>query len=316
MELSDLRIFLAVTTERGFTAAAKKLNCVQPNVTARIKKLEEELGVQLFYRSKNDVILTPFGHQFHNYATRIVRLSREALQALKNEFGPLTIGVTQTVASAYLPEILQTYHARFPRADVTVRTLLGKGLHNDLLDHSVDYGLLEIPVNHPDLMNECSWSQKLVIVTAPDYSIKSDDVTSLSFSTNCPYRQAMMDAFRYMRIVAMRNLKLLNVDTILASAMGGVGITVLPKSLVDREHIAPFVRIYDFPHRADIATINLVRHKESVNTPQMAAFSQVVKETMGRFSGVGDCSRVFADEEIEAGGSVCANAGKSTAIRV
>ncbi len=291
MELSDFRIFLAVSSEHGFTAAAKKLNCVQPNVTARIKKLEEELGVQLFYRNKNDVILTPLGQQFHQYATRIVRLSREALHALRNEFGPLTIGVTQTVASAYLPEILQTYHARFPKADVTVRTLFGKGLLNDLLDYSVDYGLVEIPVSHSDMVNEYSWSQKLVLVTAPDYLLGGDEVTSLSFSSNCPYRQAMLDAFRYMKIVPSRNLKLLNVDTILASAMGGVGVAVLPKSLVERKHIAPFVRIYDFPHSDDIADVNLVHHKDSAKTPQMAAFSQVVKETMRRFSGVDDCSR-------------------------
>jgi LysR family transcriptional regulator, cell division regulator len=291
MELSDLRIFLAVSSEHGFTAAAKKLNCVQPNVTARIKKLEEKLGVQLFYRNKRDVILTPFGHQFHQYAIQIARLSREALQALRNDFGPLTIGVTQTVASAYLPEILQTYYTRFPRADITVRTLFGKGFVNDLLDYSVDYSLVEIPVNHPDIVKEYSWSQRLVIVTAPDYQLEGSEVTSLSFSSNCPYRQAMIEAFLRMKIVPLRNLKLLNVDTILASTMGGVGVTVLPKCLVDRDHIAPFVRIYDFPQRDGIAIVNLVHHKNNVKTPQMMAFSQVVKEIMGRFCGVDDCSR-------------------------
>lgn len=297
MELSDFRIFLAVSSERGFTAAAKKLNCVQPNVTARIKKLEDELGVQLFYRSKNDVVLTPSGQQFYRYATRIARLSREASGALKNDFGPLTIGVTQTVASAYLPEILQAYHARFPRADVTVRTLMGKGLLSDLLDYSVDYGLVEVPVNHSDMVHEHSWSQKLVIVSAPDYPLEGDEVTSLSFSSSCPYRQAMTDAFCYMSIVPLRNLKLLNVDTILACAMGGVGVTVLPKGLVDRKHIAPFVRVHDFPHSDDIATVNLVRHKDSVKTPQMAAFSQLVEATMGKFAGVRDCSRDLHHEQ-------------------
>lgn len=289
MELTDIRTFLAVCSERGFTSAARKLNCVQPNVTARIKKLEEELGVQLFYRSKNHVTLTSFGQQFHQYATRIVQLSRDALLAVRNEIGPLTIGVTQTVASAYLPKILHSYHTKYRGADITVRTVLGKGLINDLLGHLVDYMLVEIPVSHSDLVTEHWWSQKLVVVTAPNYPLTGDAVTSLSFSSKCPYRRAMIDAFSFLGIAPRRDLKLLNVDTILASAMGGVGVTVLPMSLVDREHIAPFVAVYDFPHSDDIATVNLMYNRNSLITPQMAAFSQVVRETMVKFSGIQDC---------------------------
>jgi|GEM_PF-318081 len=286
MELSDLHIFLAVTNEQGFTAASKKLNCVQPNVTARIKKLEEELGVQLFYRNSRDVTLTSYGKQFYEHANRIIRLSREAFQALQmdNVMGPLTIGVTQTVASAYLPKILRTYHARFPKVYVTVKTLFGKRLLNSLLDHSMDYGLLEIPVGNSELITEYSWPQKLVMVYAPDYPIDNNDVTSLVFSSTCPYRQAMIDAFQFMGIVSSRHLNLLNVDTVLACAIGSVGVTVLPERLVTRDHIAPYVRMCDFPQREGIATINLIRHKDSVNAPQAMAFAQVVREVMDSVS--------------------------------
>ena len=160
--------------EQGFTAAAKKLNFVQPNVTGRIKKLEEELGVQLFYRKNRKVSLTPYGRQFHGYAERIIRLSREAVRSLQSgtPSGPLSIGVTQTVASAYLPEILRVYHSRFPEVELTVRTIFHNSLHDCLLDHTVDYALVEIPVDHPELVIEHAWPQKLVIVSAPNYPVE------------------------------------------------------------------------------------------------------------------------------------------------
>jgi DNA-binding transcriptional LysR family regulator len=282
MELSDLRIFMAVADELGFTAAAKKLNFVQPNVTGRIKKLEEELGVQLFYRKNRKVSLTPYGRQFHGYAERIIRLSREAVRSLQSgtPSGPLSIGVTQTVASAYLPEILRVYHSRFPEVELTVRTIFHNSLHDCLLDHTVDYALVEIPVDHPELVIEHAWPQKLVIVSAPNYPVKDNGVTALVFSSTCPYFHAMLDAFQRENIVVARQLKLLNVDAVLACAMGGVGVTVLPQQLVNRDHIAPFVRTRPIAWEAGNTSIKLVRHKESTETPQGLAFCRVVRESM------------------------------------
>lgn len=282
MELSDLRIFLAVADEGGFTAAANKVNCVQPNVTGRIKKLEEDLGVQLFYRQSRGVALTPHGRQFYAYAERITRLSLEARRSLQTErpMGPLSIGVTQTVACGYLPEILRTYHQRFPEVEITVRTLVGKSLPADLLDHSLDYSLLEIPISHPDLVTDRAWPQSLMLVAAPDYPLQGRGVTALVFSSTCPYRRAMLDAFRREQIAVSKQLTLLNVDAILACAMGGVGVSVLPRRLVDRDHIAPYVQTRPVAPEDGTATICMVRHRESVETPQRAAFSQVVQETM------------------------------------
>ena len=90
----------------------------------------------------------------------------------------------------------------------------------------------------------------------------------------------MLDAFRRENIVVARQLKLLNVDAILACAMGGVGVTVLPKRLVSRDHIAPFVHIRSIAWEDGNTSITLVRHKECTDTPQALAFCQVVRETM------------------------------------
>lgn len=282
MEFNDLKIFLAVASEGGFTAAARKVNCVQPNVTARVKKLEEELGVPLFYRKTREVSLTPHGRQFRKYAERIIRLAKEASFSLQSDqpAGPLAIGVTQTVASAYLPDILRLYHSRHPDVDLTVKTLFGRRFYNELLSQNLDYGLFEIPVNHPDLLTKHSWPQDLVIVSAPDYPFTEDSVTALVFSSSCPYRQVMMNAFQRDGIAIARQLKLLSVDTILACVMGGVGVSVLPKPLVEREYVKPFVKTWPITHDQGFATVCLLKQKDNIDTPQAVAFSQIVREVM------------------------------------
>lgn len=283
MEISDLKIFMAVADEGGFTAAARKVHCVQPNVTSRIKKLEEELGVQLFYRTSRTVGLTPHGKRFYRHAEKIVRLSREAVFSFQDDQprGPLSIGITQTVASGYLPDILRSYHARYPEVEVTVRTLTDRTVPGVLLNHNLDCALVEIPFNHPDLVSLAAWDQDLVVVSAPGYSLERDDgVTALVFSSTCPYRQAMTAAFQREQITIARQLKLYNVDAILACAMGGVGISVLPRRLVDRPHIAPFVRVRPVDPADGTATICLVRHRDSIEALPARLFFEEVKRMM------------------------------------
>lgn len=78
MELSDLRIFLAVARTRGITRAAQELHTVQSNVSARVHALEKELGAPLFRRHARGVALTHAGEQLLPYAERISRLVDEA----------------------------------------------------------------------------------------------------------------------------------------------------------------------------------------------------------------------------------------------
>jgi len=283
MELSDLKIFLAVADEGGFTAAARKVHCVQPNVTSRVKKLEEQLGVQLFYRNPRSVGLTPHGRQFYQHAERIVRLSREAVQAFQGDQpkGPLAIGITQTVASGYLPDILRPYHSRYPEVELTVKTLTDAMAPETLLSHGLDCALVEIPLNHPDLLTLSSWDQDLVVVSAQDYPLdREGGVTALVFSSTCPYRQAMVAAFRREKITVARQLRLYNVDAILACAMGGVGVSVLPRRLVEREHIAPYVQVRPVDPADGTATIRLIRHRESIETQPARLFCEEVNRQM------------------------------------
>ena len=116
MELRHLRYFVAVAEELNFTRAAEKLRLAQPSLTRQIHNLEEELGVRLLDRSKNQVSLTQEGISFLVDAKRLVTLSVESMKSVqrvsRGESGQLNLGYLVRFNFALLPATLATfYHA-------------------------------------------------------------------------------------------------------------------------------------------------------------------------------------------------------------
>src|SRR6266550_3706929 len=84
MDLSELRVFLKVASERSFSRAAMKLHRTQPAVSQSIKRIEDALGERLFDRSTKDASLTEAGRLLLDYAERLLRLSEEAELAVRD----------------------------------------------------------------------------------------------------------------------------------------------------------------------------------------------------------------------------------------
>src|SRR5690554_6583159 len=105
MELSDLHVFRTVVEAGGITHAAKRLHRVQSNVTARIRKLEEDLQVQLFVRESRRLQLTPAGRTLLGYADQLLGLAARAREALHDTTprGLLRIGTMESTAGVRLP---------------------------------------------------------------------------------------------------------------------------------------------------------------------------------------------------------------------
>src|SRR3954471_20980363 len=88
MDLAALRIFLAVAHERSFSRAAAKVHRTQPAVSQAVRRLELELGEQLFDRSSKTGTLTEAGRMLENYGQRLVRLAEETESAGPEPRGP------------------------------------------------------------------------------------------------------------------------------------------------------------------------------------------------------------------------------------
>jgi DNA-binding transcriptional LysR family regulator len=124
MELRHLRYFVAVAEELNFTRAAEKLRLAQPSLTRQIHNLEEELGVRLFDRTRNQVSLTEEGRSFLVDARRLVALSLESVKSVqqlsRGESVQLNIGYLFKFNFNLLPETLATFYQTCPEIAVNV----------------------------------------------------------------------------------------------------------------------------------------------------------------------------------------------------
>ena len=124
MELRHLRYFVAVADELNFTRAAEKLHLAQPSLTRQIHNLEDELGVRLLNRTKNQVSLTEEGKSFLIDARRLVALSRESMEAIqrfsRGESGQLNLGYLFKFNFELLPVTLATFYQTCPEMAVNL----------------------------------------------------------------------------------------------------------------------------------------------------------------------------------------------------
>ena len=124
VEYRHLRFFLAVSEELHFTRAAARLGVAQPHLSHEIRGLEQELGVELFARTRRRVELTPAGETFRRHAQSIVDATGEAFRAAqrtaRGEAGKLVIGFVSAAAYGVLPLALRRFRAELPDVELVL----------------------------------------------------------------------------------------------------------------------------------------------------------------------------------------------------
>ncbi|MBS0348819.1 MAG: LysR family transcriptional regulator [Proteobacteria bacterium] len=128
MELRHLRYFVAVAEELNFTRAAERLHIGQPPLSQQIQALEEELGAQLFERTKRRVALTPAGQRFLEHARRVLEQAGRAVndvrRVARGEVGELKIGFTSSLPfTAVLPNVVRRYREQRPDVTLNLREM-------------------------------------------------------------------------------------------------------------------------------------------------------------------------------------------------
>ncbi len=150
LDIRHLRQFLAVAEQGSFSVAANKLGMSQPPLSQAIAKLERKLDCQLFLRTSRKVELTERGLLLQAEAIRLVKRHAEMLDALdraaKGITGHLRVAFVMSVGSAYLPQILRQFRARFPDVSLKLEEVSTANQVTALSDDLYDIGLLRPPI--------------------------------------------------------------------------------------------------------------------------------------------------------------------------
>lgn len=175
MELRHLRYFVAVAEELNFTRAAEKLRLAQPSLTRQIHNLEDELGVQLLDRTKNQVSLTEEGKSFLIDARRLVALSLESMTAVRRfsrgESGQLNLGYLFKFNFDLLPSTLTTFYQNCPEIAVNLFDMPPAEQLRALAARKIDLGFVGLRPPDADQKNsELAWecvAHHSVVVVLP-----------------------------------------------------------------------------------------------------------------------------------------------------
>lgn len=236
MELSDLQVFRAVVESGGVTRAACRLHRVQSNVTARIRKLEEDLGAALFDRQGRGVVLSPAGARLLPFAERLLELADEAREAVRGGGldGMLRLGAMESTASTRLPEPLAEFHRRYPQITLELAVASTGPLIGRVLQGSLDAALVAGPLMDSRLEQRTVYVEELVVVgPAGGMPERGGSVTLLALQQGCSYRNLLEEWAREMDIIPDRMVEMSSNSAILGCVAAGMGVGLLPRSLVD-----------------------------------------------------------------------------------
>jgi DNA-binding transcriptional LysR family regulator len=164
VDLVKLRYFRTVAQTLHFRRAAALLNVSQPPLSKSIKTLENQLGTQLFVRSRRHVELTPAGQALLQRCERIFQELEEAQVEVKRygagEKGSLRIGCEDGTTFSVLPPLLENFQKRYPAVPCSVITQTVAQQIAGLQSGGLDAGIIPLPMNHPELdlieLHSCS----------------------------------------------------------------------------------------------------------------------------------------------------------------
>lgn len=183
MELRQLKYFLTVAEELHFRKASEKLHMTQPSLSRQIKQLEEEMGTELFKRTKRSVTLTDAGAFFYHEAQELIRnLDRaisETQQRATGTTGKLRVGYVPSAMHNVLPGILNKIKEDFPGIQLELYQATALVQYEMLKDEKLDIGFLRVPRNDNSINTKVIYKESYSLIVPPDHKLNEKNFKGL-----------------------------------------------------------------------------------------------------------------------------------------
>lgn len=285
MDSSDLRVFESVARLGAMNQAAAELNTVQSNVTARIRQIEDRLGVALFERHARGVTLTAAGARLLPYAERVLTLLKDAESAVSDDgvpSGRLVVGSLETTAALRLSPVLASFAAHHPSVDLSLRTGTTCELIDAVVDNDVEGAFVCGPVDHAALENQPIFEEELAVLTAPgirslDALAGQEDLRIVVLRAGCSYRQRLETILAKRGVAAPRVMEFGTLEAIVNCVGAGLGITLLPRGLIGPVWRDRLVRIHSLPVAEARVETSFIRRRAGHQSSAMAAFVDLAR---------------------------------------
>ncbi len=259
MTLTELKYIVAVARERHFGRAAEACFVSQPTLSVAIKKLEEELGTQIFERRSNEVTVTPVGERIVGQAQRVLdeagRIKEIARQGKDPLAGPLRLGVIYTIGPYLLPGLVRQLLKDAPEMPLLLTENFTVKLMELLKNGEIDVAIMALPLPQTGLLLQPVYDEPFIVAMPRHHawtkrkSIPSEDLkkeTMLLLGTGHCFRDQVLEVcpelsrFSSSAEGIQKTFEGSSLDTIRHMVGSGLGLTVLPITSVPEKTGARF----------------------------------------------------------------------------
>lgn len=291
VELRQMRSFMAVAEECNFTRAAERLNMAQSPLSQQIRRLEREIGVQLFNRTTRAVSLTYAGEVLYERVTRVLALAGEAVEASRRaasgQLGHLSVGFTGSGSHDLLPSLVRVYSAEYPDVTLDVQgDLTTPAQVERLLDGRLDVGVLRGPVAVQGLTIDTIRREPVGVMLPachPRTAERDIDLSDLrddwfiSLPSNPPATLyvLMLNACQSAGFVPKIRQTVSDTAALVALVAGDMGVALIPASM--GHHVSSGALFRPLRATPQLTVSLAVAYRESVATPLIEQFLETIR---------------------------------------
>lgn len=179
--MTQFEYIIAVDEHKNFSRAAKDCHVSQPSLSAQVQKLEEELGLIIFDRSKKPIITTAQGEEVVRRA-RSVLLETRKLIDIGNESceptGDFHLGVIPSLAPYLIPLFVEDFSKTYPKVELKINELKTEDILKSLYDDKIDAGLLVTPLYDDKIIEKVLFYEKFYVYTSDQHELFEKKIIS------------------------------------------------------------------------------------------------------------------------------------------
>lgn len=249
MDLRDIQLFMAVADQQSFTRAAEQTYLTQPSLSKIVKRMEEELQVELFDRSTRHLWLTDAGKIVYQQGQKSLESLSELkilLDELRNvKAGKIKIGIPPLVGTLIFPDIALKFHAKYPKVWLQLIEFGAKRIVNLVEESKVDLGISVLPVDEDKLNVYPFISDEFVVFIYDDHPLAKKKELAISelkhenfiiFSNDFTLHDSVINACRDNGFEPNVSYETSQWDLITELVAAKMGIALLPKSIFYKQN--------------------------------------------------------------------------------
>lgn len=290
MDINQLEVLVTVARERSFSRAAEVLKRTQPAISQAIRRLEADVGEQLFDRSSKDGTLTFAGKVLLSHAKQMLNLRQNAQQAITDmrdlRHGKVTISANEHTVFYLLP-VIEKFRSLHPLIKIEVQRGVASRIPKQITAREVELGVISFTPNDESLRSMSVMSDELVLIVSPkhplaskrDISIKElGNETFVAHNAPSPYRQKVIESFERHKTKLNIAVELPSLEAIKKLVECQVGVALVPRLTANAEISAGRLKALSVREMKLERKLNIIYRRNSELSHAAKAFLKVAKD--------------------------------------